>query len=535
MPTTAYYNNDEDLANGRKYLGSDVNYIKWTPGTRIKKGQLGLGGNAVIPNSAYSGGQALGGYDAAGTANEIQKYQGLNNATATANLQYAPQINPISSKIQGIQASMAEAARQAEAQKLAANNLSLDNVNQIRRLQDNNRGRTNETMNTRGLMNSGINDSAQGQINAAEGAGLQNNQAELRKTLAGIQTWLNGVNETGQANVGDLEGQKAGLMAQIPQLAQSIYDKQRSDAEIANFEREQAIAKLMGTFGGEQTLEGQKFTRDGEQWNNEFGLKQGEVIGNYMGQPTMSQKQLDQGGYQFGQRMAQDESQFGRSNAIAQQNANVNEFDSTGNMPSGRTSASVPESFMEAATNAGNATGVDPLLIAAIGKHETGYGTLGAGREGYSLGYGYPAPGQGNAKYQDAPGEFSNQTLSAAKQIAGYLGNKDVTLENLTDFMNNSWKPGDKNWANAVWRDYQQLNKDATTVGPAPTKKLTGPEKTDAATADAMDILNQLANQHKTKSEIMKFINDNSGRFEASGASSSYLRDWADKAFEWDG
>jgi len=535
MPTTAYYSNDEDLASGRKYLGGDVNYIKWTPGTRIKKGQLGLGGNAVIPNSAYYGGQALGGYDAEGTANEIQKYQGLNNATATANLQYAPQINPISSKIQGIQASMADAARQAEAQRLAANNLSLDNVNQIRRLQDSNRGRTNETMNTRGLMNSGINDYAQGQINAAEGAGLRNNQAQLSQTLKGIQDWLSGVQQTGQGNVADLESQKAGLLAQVPQLAQSIYDKQQSDAAAAKFEQDQAIAKLMGIYQGAPTLAGQEFTRAGQQADRTFGLQEGELLGNYQGLPTLGRERMNQDVNQFYQKQAQDESQFGRSNAIAQQRANVNEFEATGNMPNGKTSANVPTPFMEAAINAGNATGVDPLLIAAIGKHETGYGTLGAGREGYSLGYGYPAPGQGNAKYQDAPGEFSNQTLSAAKQIAGYLGNKDVTLENLTDFMNNSWKPGDRNWANAVWREYQQLNKDATTVGSAPTKKLTGPERTDAATADAMDILNQLANQHKTRTEIMKFINDNSGRFEASGASSAYLRDWADKAFEWDG
>lgn len=118
----------------------------------------------------------------------------------------------------------------------------------------------------------------------------------------------------------------------------------------------------------------------------------------------------------------------------------------------------VPADFWAAALRAAASTGVDPYLIAAIGKHETSYGTQGAGREGYSLGYGYPAPGQGDPKYKDNAGSFDVQTMAAAKQWKSYEGNIPVTAVSLNDFMVNSWKPGDTGWANSVWKAYKGLN-----------------------------------------------------------------------------
>jgi len=136
---------------------------------------------------------------------------------------------------------------------------------------------------------------------------------------------------------------------------------------------------------------------------------------------------------------------------------------SGGNRITGRSGGvaptNVPSKFWDAAVAAGNATGVDPILLAAIGQHETQWGTNPNSYPGFSMGYGDYGPGPNNKewKYGDTPGEFTNQTLSAAKQISGYMKGKPVTKDSLNDFMNNSWKPGDRKWADGVWNSYQSL------------------------------------------------------------------------------
>lgn len=149
----------------------------------------------------------------------------------------------------------------------------------------------------------------------------------------------------------------------------------------------------------------------------------------------------------------------------------------------------VPSDFWSAALRAAKSIGIDPYLIAAIGKHETSYGTQGAGREGYSLGYGYPGPGQGNPKYKDVPGSYDVQITAAAKQIKNYMGNIPVTAISLKDLQDNSWKPGDSNWANAVWKDYKSLNGNIDPVlnwGSDPTGAAT--DLKESLTSDAKGI-----------------------------------------------
>jgi len=134
----------------------------------------------------------------------------------------------------------------------------------------------------------------------------------------------------------------------------------------------------------------------------------------------------------------------------------------------------VPADFWAAALNASAATGVDPYLIAAIGDHETQWGRNPDSYPGFSMGYGDYGPGANNKvwKYADNPGEYTNQTMAAAKQIAGYLGGQSVTEDSLHDFQVNSWKPGDQNWYKGVWSAYVHLNKEAT--GGDPNYKVEG-------------------------------------------------------------
>ena len=106
-----------------------------------------------------------------------------------------------------------------------------------------------------------------------------------------------------------------------------------------------------------------------------------------------------------------------------------------------------------------NEYNVDPLLIIAIGWHETNWGRLGAGRYGWHLGYGYYPGSKVKEKYQG----LENQLRGACWQIGRDL-KLPLTHESLTEFAKTSWKPGSPElWANAVWYYYQQLENDYDT------------------------------------------------------------------------
>jgi len=272
-----------------------------------------------------------------------------------------------------------------------------------------------------------------------------------------------------------------------------------------------------------------------DAFNNEY--KVGDMMGNYQGNKTLAQRAQDIQGAQFnaslasnesqfGRKLTADESQFGRSLAIQKQNANTSAGIAPVSSPT-----TVPTDFWDAAVNAGNASGVDPTLLAAIAQHETGYGTLGAGRDGFSLGVGVYDAGNPNSNYQDSPGSYTKQLQWAANSIANkFSGN--VSLESIKAYQKASGYATDPNWANGVWDAYQKINNSLSSPGKG---KQTAGQKTDAATSDAMDFLNELANQGKTKTQIMQSLNNNSGRFEGAGVNTSALRTWADKTFQWNG
>jgi peptidoglycan LD-endopeptidase LytH len=75
----------------------------------------------------------------------------------------------------------------------------------------------------------------------------------------------------------------------------------------------------------------------------------------------------------------------------------------------------VPSNQVALAQQYGRQYGVDPRLLLAIGGHETRWGSLGAGRQGYTLGYGATDTGLLN-QYAGV----ANQYRGAAKTLAGW-------------------------------------------------------------------------------------------------------------------
>src|SRR6266496_2558166 len=97
----------------------------------------------------------------------------------------------------------------------------------------------------------------------------------------------------------------------------------------------------------------------------------------------------------------------------------------------------------------GNTYHVDPRLLVAIGFHETGWGTLGAGRKGLTLGVGAYDSG---ATYRWAG--LNNQLAEGAKILAkhGVYNINDVMAGKARWWATEpSWKNGVATWFNRLW------------------------------------------------------------------------------------
>lgn len=102
--------------------------------------------------------------------------------------------------------------------------------------------------------------------------------------------------------------------------------------------------------------------------------------------------------------------------------------------------------------------GVDPLLLAAIGWHETHWGRLGAGRYGWHLGYGYYPGSEVKERYRGLERQLRGAAEHYRRHFQGPL-----TAENLLDYSRRAWRAGDPDaWARSVWRIYTTLQDDLT-------------------------------------------------------------------------
>jgi len=94
-----------------------------------------------------------------------------------------------------------------------------------------------------------------------------------------------------------------------------------------------------------------------------------------------------------------------------------------------------------------------PEVLAAIGWHETHWGKLGWGKQGYYLGVGCYSEKEANPYYKG----LDRQLDWAARQLGSYLG-QNITLSGLKSFARNVWKPGNPDaWAESVYHIYLEI------------------------------------------------------------------------------
>lgn len=105
-----------------------------------------------------------------------------------------------------------------------------------------------------------------------------------------------------------------------------------------------------------------------------------------------------------------------------------------------------------------NSNPQEPYLIAAIGWHETHWGTIGAGVGGWHLGYGYYGNPIVAAKYKG----LEKQLKGAHSMILAHF-KFPVTLESTTEFAVNHWKSSVPTaWAKSVYAKFISITKETT-------------------------------------------------------------------------
>ena len=115
----------------------------------------------------------------------------------------------------------------------------------------------------------------------------------------------------------------------------------------------------------------------------------------------------------------------------------------------------IPEADWQATVAICSRWKVDPYFIAAIGWHETHWGKLGAGVNGWILGYGYFPGSTVKEKYRG----LYKQVEGACQQISRDM-KLPITLVNVINFAVTSWKSGaPRSWAASIFSIWSNLVK----------------------------------------------------------------------------
>jgi len=91
---------------------------------------------------------------------------------------------------------------------------------------------------------------------------------------------------------------------------------------------------------------------------------------------------------------------------------------------------------------------IDPYILVAIGKHETGWGTQGAGRSGYTLGVGVPDSGGKVPRYQGLAAQLEGAAVILNRNGVHTIA--DVAAGKLAPSGGRVRYASDPNWTAAV-------------------------------------------------------------------------------------
>lgn len=139
--------------------------------------------------------------------------------------------------------------------------------------------------------------------------------------------------------------------------------------------------------------------------------------------------------------------------------------------------ANMPDEQWEYAQQYGAAYGVDPLLLAAIAKGETAYGTTGLGRKGFTLGYGAYDSGA-DYKWQGVEKQYKSAASKLSRWMQGDAINSEEDLyrfQFLDQNKTTGWHASDPIWYKKIWNIYSGFlgggglisTSPATPTGPA--------------------------------------------------------------------
>ncbi|MHB1253017.1 MAG: D-Ala-D-Ala carboxypeptidase family metallohydrolase [Candidatus Humimicrobiaceae bacterium] len=116
----------------------------------------------------------------------------------------------------------------------------------------------------------------------------------------------------------------------------------------------------------------------------------------------------------------------------------------------------IPDNDWQLVNSICNFNPEEPYLIASIGWHETHWGTIGAGVNGYHLGFGFYPGSPLLAKVKG----LENQLKYAHKFIMAHFI-FPVTLESTTEFAVNHWKSSVPTaWAKSVYSQFINITKE---------------------------------------------------------------------------
>ena len=444
-----------------------------------------------------------------------------------------------------------------------------------------------EFLSQRGQSSSGV--ANQGEISS--NVALQGQYGSLKTAQMGEEADnTRQVTNVNNGYASDLASAEAGAESTALQNTISQMNSDRAFAQ-ANKQYDQTYelqkADTTGNFQGEATMAKTQADLAASQFQQQFGLTVAQAMGDYEGNPTLAkqaqqiqqaqfaaaqsiqntqyyaglnqnQSQYNataaQGNYEFGASLGQNKSQFdqnlannkyqygatqaqqqnqfnstlaqsgyqfGVTSGISKQNADTAAYSAGVGSGSGAYSGNANyDSWINSAATANN---LDPSLLAGLIKVESNFNPNAVNKSSGATGFGQflasTAKDEGLVDRTDPKTSIYAAAAYLAKRISWAGGNVSKGVmgygENTTAYLN-------------------KVLAAQKSFGSSGVKQTEG-QKTDTATGDAMDVLNTLANNHKTKTEIMDFLNKNSGAFSKAGVNVNTLKAWADSTFQWDG